>query len=187
MNDNKPNNQVDLAKDTKVPTPPKDETKVETVTVSKQQMDDILLKLSAMDKLAASYQEIEKKLNATVDRQKLDAFNSKQAKKVLPKCKISLFEGMIVLGWTDMIANKSEITGGREFTDQRTKFLLRKPIEDGKFETIQKEVDYVTSFQARYKEECEILSTTVQSDGNVFYKVQRADGEEIIIDSRFIN
>ncbi len=156
----------------------------ETVTITKEHLDTILSKL---DKMSADYRVMENKLNATVDRQKLDAFNTKNSKKVLPTCKISIFNGKVVLGWTDMITNKSEIYNGKEITDQRTALLLRVPLGDGKYDMEKLEVDYVTSFQSRTKEECDILSKTVDNNGAVYYKLQRADGEEITMDERFIN
>lgn len=169
-----------------VPTPSAtaEPTAPKMVTISEDHLNKIL---GSLDSLQKDYKHIENKLAATVDRQKLDAFNQKSAKKVLPTCRISLFEGMVVIGWTNMIANKAEIIFGKEITDQRTYLLLRKPLGDGKYEMIKKEVDYVTSFQARTKEEVDILSKTVESDGQIFYKLLRADGEEIIIDERFIN
>lgn len=149
----------------------------------------VMVSEDALKELRLQLADLGRKVNATADQNKLSRYNEKENKKVLPTCKISFFRQptgpKLVMGWGDMIANEAEYGPAYQKVDQRTVLLLRD--ESSKDGILALEVSYADSWKARFKEEVEILSTTVTAVGQKIFHVIRKDGEELDIDARFIN
>ena len=141
--------------------------------------------------------ELNKKVEQTVDRTRLADFKLKQNQKITPTCRINYYRDTngdrLIMGWGNMISNKAKYGKNFEQVDQRVVLFLRDLTKNENGELKYKdgivalEVDYVSSFQNKSQEEVEIIATTNNSDGRTIFKVLKPDGEEIEIDSRFIN
>lgn len=149
----------------------------------------VMISEEALKDLQAQMIALNKKVNETADRGRLQDFNTKQNKKVTPICRINFFRDQkgdrLIMGWGNMVSNKAKYGKNYELVDQRTVlFLQDKTAQDG---VVAQEVDYVSFTQNKFQEEVEIIGKTELSDGRVTFKVLREDGEEIEMDSRFVN
>jgi len=174
--------------------------------IAKQSGPETIVKESAPKQAPAELISVDPKIIADLQKQISDlqlvvknstdprklAEIANKNKKVLPICKISLWQDNVVMGWDNMSHNKVEIINGRESVDQRVVLLVRTPVTgaDGErtYNIIRHEVDYVASFQNRTKEDVEIIKrTTDEAGGDVMLSVRRADGETLSISEKFVN
>lgn len=149
----------------------------------------VMISEEALKDLQAQMIALNKKVNETADRGRLQDFNTKQNKKVTPICRINFFRDQkgdrLIMGWGNMVSNKAKYGKNYEQVDQRTVlFLQDKTASDG---VVAQEVDYVSFTQNKFQEEVEIIGKNELNDGRVIFKVLREDGEEIEMDSRFVN
>lgn len=157
----------------------------------------VLVSKEELDAIKAQMIFLNRKVDQTADKNRLATFSSKEKKTVNQICRISYYRDQagdrLIMGWGNMIANIAKYGKNFEQVDQRTTLFLRDTTkkEDGtlKYDNgiIALEVPYTSFSQNKFQEEVEILGKNALSDGRVIFKVLKPDGEEIEMDSKFVN
>lgn len=143
---------------------------VETVTLKKTELDDLMARL--------------KRVEFAADKSHLAHFDEKNKKVGAKTVKLAMIDGKVILSWPDMSKNLVEKTpSGGWFEDQK----IELHYEDGTVE----EMEYVYFIRRRKSLIAEVLSKTVENAGEegetIILKVITSDGREYSIDKKFVN
>ena len=157
------------------------EKKKDTIEVDKSKLDKVL---DRMKELEDKNQELSDKLEATADVGRMQRYEDKNKGKILPRAKITVYNGKIVTSWDNMPENKVENVAGKWITRQTVRYNL----EDG----TKKDLLFEETINVPRKDvhiEAEKITNDLDPDGNkiVLLDVITEEGKKLTIDRRFIN
>jgi len=160
-------------------------TEVSNIPEGKVLVNDAGLKnlLARMDLLESKNAELQKEINATADRAKLDRYRTANTPKGGAVVTLNQLEGVTVLSWTTMPVNICEKDPSGRYKEEQTRVLL---MEDG----TEKKGYYSDFTKSLTRMAATIISRTTKTTdiGEVeILTVAAENGKDYEIDKRFIN
>ena len=146
-----------------------------TVEVEKDVLERIL-------KTIESQGEKIKILTEVADKNRLTRVEELRSQgKLVKKVFLNTFDGKIIIGWKKIKDDVYTDQEGRLHEDQVVGLIFHKEKEVGK------EMDIRSFSRLIVKVPVEVVEEGKDKEGNINFTVQTEDGQEIKIDSRFIN
>lgn len=157
------------------PAKPADTKKKKTIEVDAETLEKVLGKLEKLEKDNEILKEV-------ADKNRLTRVEEMRAQgKLVKKVSLNTYEGKVVIGWKKIKDDVYIDQQGRLHEDQVVGLVFQGETEVGK------ELDIRSFSRLLVKIPVEVLEEGKDKDGNTNFTVQTADGEEIKIDSKFVN
>ena len=149
--------------------------KEETISVPKSTLEGIVKRMEKLE----SDNEI---LKEVADKNRLSRVEElRKQGKLVKSVNLSTFEGKIVIGWKKIRDDVYIDEKGRLHEDQFVGLIFNGETEVGK------ELDIRSFSRLLIKIPAEVVEEGKDKDGNINFTVMTKDGQEIKIDSKFVN
>jgi len=157
----------------------------ETVPVKVSVLEKINATLESQGKELEDTKEQLKRLESAADLGRLDKWDAEHKGKLIRKASLNLFRGQIVMGWKLV---KDEV-GVNEKGILVEKQDIKLFLDQGEGEELKEEVvPYIYFSRELEREECDIIKTSDDSQGNRTMVLKRAgDGREVEVGISFVN
>lgn len=146
--------------------------------------DTIEIKRSDFDKLMKTIEKQTKDIDLlykTADKSRIAKELNKEGENLIKQSSVSTWAdtGRLIIGWSDMLTNISQVINGREVVDQTTNVVF----EDGEVKT----VPYLEFARSRTVKLLADVIGRIEEDGVLKYKLQFPTGKILVIDTKFLN
>ena len=146
----------------------------------KPKKETVVVEKDTLNALMAQIEDLTKKVNAVSDKGRLEKWDAKEnaGKSILPTVKINMLDGQKIIGWRT-ITNEAEDRNGVYYENQVIEVMYQD-------QSVKKM--HTVEFY-RYKQQItgEVVSQTIDENGEKIVKVRLADGEELSINIKYVN
>lgn len=173
---------------------PESENKEDTIEVSKDLLEEILESNKRRDEQIEELKEKNKMLEEISDKGRKQRYQSEHSDELVKVIRIPYYktpEGRKrIAGWeagTDEVGYTRE---GKPFFKQTVVLHLVEQDKEGNEEIRKEEVDYSLFYKNTESERAEVLEEKeikTKNGSTIAYRAKMEDGEEVEIDSKFIN
>lgn len=139
----------------------------------------VLVNEEALQKLMSRVETMEKELEATADKNKLNRYRDSLAPKGGMTVRLGVIDGEVIVGWTTMPTNWCEKQPTGHYAEKQERILIMASGEE-------KRIDYSVANKKITYIDADVVSKTQKGDTTILH-VAAENGKEYDIDTKFIN